>query len=135
MKINRLYAIMAIPILFFSTYAFVPKSEKTLRYLRITGVERTDTSLRVGVRLQHLPNYWVNVPSTTRLIDVSDTTRQYKVTGAENFSLDNKVWMPSSGHHEGTLIFEKVPEDVKVVDMVEIDAKDVNNNTLGIHLD
>ena len=135
MKLNRLYAIMAIPILFFSTYAFVPKTEKTLRYLRITGVERTDTSLRVGVRLQHLPNYWVNVPSTTRLIDVSDTTRQYKVTGVENFSLDKKIWMPSSGHHEGTLIFEKVPDDVKVVDMVEIDATDVNNNTLGIHLD
>ncbi|MDE5840303.1 MAG: TlpA family protein disulfide reductase [Muribaculaceae bacterium] len=135
MKINRFFALMAIPALFISAYAMVPKTEKQQKYLRITDVQRTDTSLRIGVRLQHLPNYWVMVDSTERLVDVLDTCRQYRILGAENFSLNKKVWMGPSGQHEGTLIFEKVPDDVKVVDMIESDVLDVKNNTLGIHLD
>ncbi len=135
MKTNRFFAAMATLALFGSASAIVPKIEKPLRYMKITDVERTDSNLRVGVTLQHRPNFWVRVPSSTRIIDASDTTRQFKIMGAENFSLDEKVWMPGTGHYEGTLIFEKLPEDVKVVDFVESDIKDSNNNMMGIHLD
>jgi len=135
MKIHRLQLILALPALFLSAYAIVPKTEATPRYSRVTNVERTDSSLRVGIRLQHLANYWVNIPSSTRLVAVADTTLQYRITGTENIELDKKIWMPASGYHDGTLVFEKVPDDVKVVDMIESDPADVKNNILGIHLD
>ncbi len=135
MKINRLLALMAFTALFFSAYAIVPITELNTRYSKVTNVERTDSSLRIGIRLQNFPNYWVKVAGSTHLIAVDDTTLQYKIISSENLPLDEKIWMPASGHHEGTLIFEKVPDEVKIVDMVESDPSDVRNNILGIHLD
>ncbi len=136
MKIHRLLTTMALSSLFLSSaYSIVPKTELNTRYSKVTNVERTDSSLRVGIRLQSRPNFWVKMPASTRLIAFGDTTLQYRIISSENLPLDEKIWMPASGYHEGTLIFEKVPEDVKVVDMVESDVADVRNNILGIHLD
>lgn len=135
MKINRLPFLIALSALFLSAYAIVPKTDTQARFVRVTDVERTDSSLRLGVRLQNMPNAWVRIASTTRLISVEDTTLQYKIIGAEDMPLDTKIWMPSSGYQEGTLVFEKVPGKVKVVDMVEFDQKDLKNNVMGIHLD
>ncbi len=131
----RLTILIALLTIFLSAHAIVPKVEVTPRYLRITDVERTDSALRIGIRLQHYPNYWVKIPSSTHLVAPDDTTTKYKIKGAENFALDEKIWMPASGQHEGVLIFERVPEDVKLVDMIESSPSDVGSNTLGIHLD
>lgn len=125
----------ALPALFMSAFAHTPKTECSPRYIKVTNIERTDSSLRMGVRLQHFPGYWVMIPSSTRLIAVDDTTRQYKITGAENFQLDTEIWMPDSCCHHGVLIFEKVPDDVGVVDLVESNQETVKDNVLGIHLD
>ncbi len=135
MKIIRLFAMAVLSALFLSASAFIPKTEKSSSYVKITNVERTDSSLRLGIRLQNRPNFWVRIPSDARLIAVDDTTRQYKITGTENIALDQEIWMPESGSHEGILIFEKVPEDVKVVDLVERDYRNIDDNSLGIHLD
>lgn len=135
MKTNIFAILAALMSTCLSAYAIAPKVEVTPRYLKITDVERTDSTLRIGVRLQHYPNYWVRIPSSTHLMALTDTTTKYKIKGAENFALDEKIWMPASGQHEGVLIFERVPEDVKIVDMIESSPSDAGSNALGIHLD
>lgn len=135
MKISRFLSILCITAVLLPAYAITPKTETSNRWMRITDVERTDSALRVGVRLRHLPHYWVMLSSSNRLIATEDTTCQYKLIGTENIELDKRIWMPESGKHDGVLLFEKVPADVKVVDMVESDPTDVGNSTYGIWLD
>lgn len=135
MKSNRIIVLMTLLTLYASAYALMPKTEKKCHYVKITDVERTDSSLRVGVRLQNHPNYWVQMSPSSRIIDANDSTRQYKILGSEGFNLGEHVWMPSSGYYDGTLVYEKVPEDLKVVDLIESDYSNVRDNILGIHLD
>lgn len=127
--------LLCLSSLVMPAYAIKPKTEIAARYLRIKDVERTDSCLRIEVSLKHLPNYWVSIPSSTHLVKEGEPDRQFKIIGSEGFDLDNKVWMPESGHHDGVLLFEPVPTDVKVVDLVETDLSDMINATLGIHLD
>lgn len=131
---KRLLVLTVSAVLFMSAVAFVPRTETAPRYLRVTGVERTDSCLRLSVRLQNYPGYWVNIPSTTRLVSETDTTMQYRITGAETIALDRKLTMPSSGYMEGVLLFEKVPENVTVVTMAESDLADAGSNVFGLHL-
>lgn len=135
MKTNRFFSILCLIAIAISAYALVPKTETTTRWMRVTDVERTDSALRVGIRLQNHPHYWVQISPSIRLRAASDTTLQYKIIATENIGLDRKIWMPESGYHEGMLLFEKVPADVKVVDLVETDPSDVGNCIYGIHLD
>lgn len=135
MKTIRLLSILCLLVIFIPAYSIKPKTETTNTWMRITDVERTDSNLRIGVRLQNFPHYWVMVDSSTRLIATEDTTLQYKLIASENIELDKKIWMPESGQHEGVLIFEKVPADIKVVDMVESDPADIGSCTYGIMLD
>lgn len=135
MKTKHLLLTLSLTAVFLSTYALVPKTETSTRWMRITDVERTDSALRVGIRLQNYPRYWVQLSPETRLIATSDTTLQYKIIATENIELGNKIWMPESGYHEGVILFEKVPANVKVVDMVETDPSDFGNCTYGIQLD
>lgn len=135
MKIKNLSILTGFAALAFTANAILPKTELQPRWLRVTYVERTDSATRVGIRLQNFPNYWVRFSSSARLIADGDTTLQYKLIGTENIDLDKEIWMPASGQHEGVLLFEKVPETVKIVDMVESNIDDVQNNVIGIHLD
>lgn len=135
MKINRIFSVLCLPALVMSAYAIVPKTETTCRWMRITDVERTDSTTRVSVRLQHQPHFWVMVSPDTRLMATEDTTLQYKLRATENIQLGSQIWMPESGQHEGVLIFEKVPDNIKVVDLVETEPSDITNCTLGIHLE
>ncbi len=135
MKINRLFSMLCLPAMFMSAYAIVPKTETTCRWMRVTDVERTDSSTRVGVRLQNFPHFWVMVSPDTRLMATEDTTLQYKLITTENIQLGSQIWMPESGQHEGVLVFEKVPADVKVVDLVETNPSEAANCTFGNHLE
>lgn len=103
--------------------------------MRITDVERTDSSTRIGVRLQNYPHFWVMVSPDTHLMATEDTTQQYKLIGTEKIELGSQIWMPESGQHDGVLIFEKVPAGIKVVDLVETNPSDIGNCTYGIHLE
>lgn len=135
MKIFRLAMMTAASALILSAYSLTPKTDTTNPFMRITGVERTDSALRMNVTLFHLPGYWVKIPSTTRLISTDDSTLKYSITGAENIMLDQEIWMSASGKHEGVLIFEKVPENVKRVDFMESDNLNIRSDVLGIRLD
>ncbi|MDE6695717.1 MAG: hypothetical protein K2K25_02445 [Muribaculaceae bacterium] len=119
----------------FNSYALLPKIDLQPIWVRVTEVELTDSATRVGLRLQNIPGNWVKFSSTGRLIADGDTTLQYKLIGTENIELDKEIWITESGTHEGVLLFEKVPESVKVVNLVEIDPEDTPNNVIGIHLD
>ena len=135
MKPIRFLPTLCLTAIAISAYAVKPKTDTTNRWMRITDVERTDSSLRVGVRLQNPPHFWVKVSPSTRLMQPEDTTIQYKLIGTENIEPGKKIRMPESGQHEGVLIFEKVPSDIRIVDMVESDPADAGNCTYGIALD
>lgn len=135
MKTKRLLFIFCFITVCLSALALVPKTETNTRWMRITDVERTDSTLRVGVRIQHYPHNWVKISPAIRLMASSDTTFQYKLIATENIELGKEIWMPESGYHYGVLIFEKVPEDIKVVDLVETEPADFGNCTYGIRLD
>lgn len=135
MKLRQIFCCLALVTTVLATSALVPKTETTAHYMRVLNVERNDSSLRVALRLLHQPKYWVQIPASVRLINVADTTMQFKAIGHENLPLDTKIAMPASGYHDGVLIFEKVPQSVKVVDLVEDSSTDLTSNVLGIHLD
>lgn len=135
MKIIRLMTILCLHAIVMSAQAIVPKTETTCHWMRVTDVERTDSSTRVGVRLQNYPRYWVIVDSAKSLISSKDPSLRYKLTGTENLELDKKIWMPETGYHEGVLIFEKVPADVKVVDLAGTDTDADEIIIYGINLD
>ena len=116
----------------FSAMALQPEVDYSPRFMSIDNVERTPDGTRIDVTLKHRPHYWVMVDSAVVLTDES-TGRTFRLIGHENISPSTKIWMPDSGHHQGKLFFESIPEDVKVVDMLVPDEEDVF--AYGIHLD
>ena len=56
MKIIRLLTILCLQAIAMSAFAIVPKTETSCYWMRITDVERTDSSTRIGVKLQHHPH-------------------------------------------------------------------------------
>ncbi|MDE6341169.1 MAG: TlpA family protein disulfide reductase [Muribaculaceae bacterium] len=135
MKATRLLTMLCLPAAILSANAIVPKTETTCHWMKVIDVERTDSSTRVGVRLQNHPNFWVRVSPDTRLMATEDTTLQYNLIATENIQTGSEIWMPESGQHDGVLIFEKVPDNIKVVDLVETVPSDIKNCTFGIHLE
>lgn len=118
-------------------FALRPKIEFQTYYMEVTEAERQDTCLRLSVILKTLPGYWVSIPKNdTYLRSQDDTIRKYKLIGSENLELDKRIWMKESGQHEGSLIFEKVPSDVTIVDMLSTEYNGtIETLALGIHLD
>ncbi len=118
-------------------FAFRPKTDYQDAFLEVTDIERQDTCLRMTVILKNLPGYWVYIPKNeTYLQSHNDTTKKYKIIGAENIELDKRIWMKESGQREAILIFEKVPKDIKVVDIMSLeDNGKIETSALGIHLD
>ncbi|MDE6395583.1 MAG: hypothetical protein K2K77_09585, partial [Duncaniella sp.] len=134
MKLSSLLSLIGL-MTAASVSAIVPKVDVQTRCVNVTGIERLDTCTRVSVTLQNYPGYWVRITDAAFLRAVGDTTVRYQVKGEENIPFGKKIKMPASGRHTGTLIFERIPDDVKVVDFVVDDIKDVSDNVLGIHID
>ena len=135
--IMKLFAFLSLLGLFTvqSVCAIVPKVEYMPKCVIVNGVERDDTCTRVSVVLQNYFKYWVRIPSTAFLHAVGDTTIRYRVKGSEDITLDKKIRMPASGLHPGTLVFEKVPDNVNVVDLVIDGLDNPKSSVRGIHLD
>ena len=134
------HIIIAIAILTLSisgSSAIRPKIDYQAGYMEITDVERQDTCLRVSVILKNMPGYWVSIPKNDVFLrSQNDTVRKYRLIGAENMELDKRIWMKESGQHEGTLIFEKIPSDVFVVDILETeDNGTIETLASGLNLD
>ncbi|MDE5795441.1 MAG: hypothetical protein K2I08_12060 [Muribaculaceae bacterium] len=117
--------------------ALRPKIDYQTNYFEITDVERQDTCLRLSVILKNYPGYWVYIPKEdTFLRAQNDTVRKYKLIGAENIELDKRIWIKESGQREGILIFEKIPSDVSIVDMLSVESNgDIETMALGLNLD
>lgn len=133
MKLSALLSIVGLMTIT-SVSAIVPKVDCTSRCVLVTGVEQLDTCTRLSVTLQNYPKYWVRIDDTAFLHAVGDTTVRYKVKGEENIPFGKKIKMPASGQHTGTLIFERVPDNVRIVDLVLDKVSEVSDNVLGIHL-
>ena len=116
--------------------AFKPKTDYQPTFLEVMDVEPCDSCTRVTIALKHLPDYWVELEALEKhyLIADGDTTKKYRGIGAENLEFDKHIYMRESGRHEGVLIFEKVPEGTKVIDLATEGDKPANN-IYGIHLD
>ncbi|MDE6552673.1 MAG: TlpA family protein disulfide reductase [Muribaculaceae bacterium] len=134
------HTILAVLILTLSNcgaFASRPKIDYQESFLEVTDVERQDTCLRISVILKNSPGYWVNIPKNDVFLrSQNDTVRKYRLIGSEKFELNKRIWMKETGQHEGVLIFEKIPSDVRVVDMMETE----NNGKLetivaGLNLD
>ncbi len=113
------HIVFAVILLILTTsglFANRPKLDYQTYYMEVTDVVRQDSCLRISVLLKNMPGYWVSIPKNgTFLRPHNDTIGIYHLLGSENFELDKRIWMKKSGQHEGTLIFEKLPADVKVV--------------------
>lgn len=117
-------------------FALRPKTDFQETFLEVTDVERQDTCLRVSVLLKHLPGYWVTISKNDYLQPHNDSTKKYKTIGTENIELDKRIWMKESGQHEAVLIFEKVPSDVDVVDIMSIsDNGNIETVVYGLNLE
>lgn len=129
--------VIILTLSYCGAFALRPKVDYQTYYYEITDVERQDTCLRVSVILKNFPGYWVNIPKDgVFLRSKNDTVRKYKLIGSENFELNKRIWMKESGQHEGSLIFEKIPSDVDVVDIFETDDNDkIETIALGICID
>lgn len=118
-----------------SAHSSAPKVDYTPRCIDVTGVERTDSCTRISIEFNHFPGNWVMIPSTTFLTTENDTVTHYKIIGEVNIPLDKKIRMPKSGYQSGELLFERVPDDINIVDMVIETIDKPTENILGIHLD
>lgn len=117
-------------------YAFKPKVDYQPDFFEVMEVEVLDTCTRVKMALKHRPNYWVQLDPMEKqyLIADGDTTKKYKCIGAENLEFDKHIYVRESGKHIGTLIFEKIPDNAKVLDLIA-EADKPSNGIWGIHLD
>lgn len=114
--------------------AFTPAVDQQSRWLEVTGIERLDSCTRVSVRLKNYPRWWDKVADSGYLIQPGDTAVKYRLIGEENIPLNTRIHMPDSGRHDGTLIFEAIPDGISVLDYVE-DAGEPRPTVWGIHLD
>ncbi|MDE6696211.1 MAG: TlpA family protein disulfide reductase [Muribaculaceae bacterium] len=130
-------SIISLTLSTFGLFALPPKIDYQTNYLEVTDIERQDTCLRISVILKNFPGYWINIPkNAVYLRSQNDTVRKYKLIGSENFELNKRIWMKESGKHEGILIFEKIPSDVTVVDMLSTeDNGNIETMGLGINLE
>lgn len=119
-----------------NTFAIKPKVDYQPGYFEIMGVEVLDTCTRIKLALKHQPNYWVQLNPMEKqyLIADDDTTRKYRCIGAENLEFDKHIYVRESGKHEGVLIFEKIPDNVKILDYVS-EGEKPSDCIWGIHLD
>ncbi len=131
-KKNLILGLLAISGLL-SARAVEPEVDYSSAFMSIDNVERTPDATRIDVTLKNRPRYWVMVDSTVVLTDVS-TGRAFRLAGQEDLPLSTKISMLESGTHKGTLIFESIPEEVKVVDMFD-SANPEDVFAFGIHLD
>lgn len=116
-----------------AAHAFVPEVGYEPHFLSLDSIVCTPQETRMSLTLTHLPHYWVKVDSTSVLTDEA-TGQTYKIIGQENLPLSQEIWMPESGSHSGTLIFEPLPAGVKSLSYGTPDEKP-EYHFYGIRLD
>lgn len=130
-----LFAIGIIAATISNIFALKPKVDYQPDFFEVMDVEVLDTCTRVKLALKHRPNYWVQLDPMEKqfLIVDGDTTKKYRCIGAENLEFDKHIYVRESGKHIGTLIFEKIPDNGKVLDLIA-EADKPSNGIWGIHI-
>lgn len=113
--------------------AIEPWVDYQAQWYAVDNVETGDNETRVGMTFTNKPGYWCRLDSSTVLVDRA-TGKEYAVIGAEGMTLGDKVRMPAEGRYEVTLIFEPLPKEVKVVDMIEKSNSNAADGIYGICL-
>ena len=131
---KRYLSLLLLAAAISTVQAIVPKVDFQPSYSELGNIERTDSATRVALTLMHLPGYWVKISAEPYIVDVNDSTRIFKIIGQENIPLNKKITMPKSGRHEGALLFEPLPADIELVDIILDEPSSASDNILGVHL-
>lgn len=85
--------------------------------IEIRQVELTDTATVVRIKAYYIPNFWIKINASTKLIGENGSV--YALKKAEGVTLDKEFYMPESGEAEFTLIFEPLPFNIQTFDYSE----------------
>lgn len=85
----------------------------------IRKVVLTDSATVLHIHAYYIPNYWIQVAKSIRL--VSDNGTSCPVLRSEGIPLGEKFFMPASGESDYTLYFAPLPAGARSFDMIEAD--------------
>lgn len=91
--------------------------------MEVYRVELTDTATILYTELYNRPDYWNRISSESYLEGLT-TGKRYKLICSTDFELDKEVYMPKSGNHPATLLFEPVDPTEKAISFIEGPAED-----------
>ena len=94
---------------------YTPTEAQKSGIYKIATIKNVDAEIHVKVHITFTPGWWTKFSKSCFLRDsASDTTIYVKrIVGAE---FDKEIWTPKSGDTSVTLIFDKLPKNVKKVD-------------------
>ena len=96
----------------------------------IERVVLSDTATVVDFSVEDKPYSWFSMTSGAYLSD--EKARRYALKGAVGLVLDERFRMPKSGKAEFRLIFEPMPQDTRIFDLIE--GKDASmRRWYGLH--
>jgi thiol-disulfide isomerase/thioredoxin len=101
----------------------IEKPSYEVRTSGITNIDRielTDQTMRLYIRTEFIPNWWVQFPKET-FVRAGGTEQKIYATGIENGVFNKKISMPASGDSTFVLIFPRFDKSVKTFDYGEID--------------
>jgi thiol-disulfide isomerase/thioredoxin len=101
----------------------IEKPSYEVRTSGITNIDRielTGQTMRLYIRTEFIPNWWVQFPKET-FVRAGGTEQKIYATGIENGAFDKKINMPASGDSTFVLIFPRFDKSVKTFDYGEID--------------
>lgn len=105
---------------------------KNTSTMEIYQVELADTATILRAEMYNRPNYWVRL-SPGAYLEGLTSGKKYKLLGSPDFELDKEVYMPESGNHPVTLLFEPIDQDEEAISFIE-GAADGDFHIEGIQL-
>lgn len=85
----------------------------------IRKVVLTDSATVLHIHAYYIPNYWIQVAKSIRL--VSDNGTSCPILRSEGIPLGEKFFMPASGESDYMLYFAPLPAGARSFDMIEAD--------------
>lgn len=97
----------------------------------ITRIERTPEYTRLYIHAIFRPHWWIKEEGDSYLEDAA-TGQKYQFKSAEGIELNKETYMPDSGEMDYFLDFEPLPEETKVIHL--LNPSDPEGNTYDISL-
>ena len=112
------------------TYTRLQSFYSNAGMVAIDKVVLSDTATVMYCTAKGKINSWFQFAPSTYLSDEEDA--RYPVKGAVGLTLGEKCYIPRAGQLEFRLLFEPMPEDTKIFDLIEGTDKDMFR-IYGIH--